>query len=120
MANPNRASSNSSKMCTFCGMENQSVDMCYFKHGFPLNLKFKNKAPQNVVNNLATIDTYVVISSNNAKPNLNLSHEDYDLLLGMMNKAKIQSQEHTINHFVHASHATDTYKVFYVLIAYGL
>nr|KYP54393.1 hypothetical protein KK1_000581 [Cajanus cajan] len=38
--------SNSNKVCTFCGKENHTIDTCYFKHGFPPNFKFKNKNMQ--------------------------------------------------------------------------
>ncbi|KAE9608367.1 hypothetical protein Lalb_Chr08g0234781 [Lupinus albus] len=35
---------NATKICTFCGRERYTTDVCYYKHGFPSNFgKQRNK-----------------------------------------------------------------------------
>jgi hypothetical protein len=91
---------NQSKICSFCGKENHSVDNCFFKNGFPTNYKFKNKQTASV-NSVSTKDSTATSSGNASQPNLILSNKDYAMLADMLKKIKLESNDHSVNSITH-------------------
>jgi hypothetical protein len=87
------------KICEFCQRENHTIDVCNFKNGFPDSFKFKPKNQKSAINNLMPSDncnTNSVTDSQQSK-SLNISKEDYEMLIDMLQKAKTSNPESSIN-----------------------
>ncbi|XP_019416458.1 PREDICTED: uncharacterized protein LOC109327761 [Lupinus angustifolius] len=53
----NNSRTNGSKLCTYCGRDNHTVDTCYFKHGFPPNSQGSRASQESgLVNNAIAND----------------------------------------------------------------
>ncbi|XP_019425060.1 PREDICTED: uncharacterized protein LOC109333936 [Lupinus angustifolius] len=54
------------KICTFCGRENNTLETCYFKHGFPPTFKPRQRQMDPAINSSTRQDnTTITISINN-------------------------------------------------------
>jgi hypothetical protein len=92
-----RNTSPKGKVCVFCGKENHTMETCYFKHGFLDHVKFKNK--NRYVDNSSSHDTthlFLVLESSTCS-SLNISKDDYEVLMDMIRKAKSTASETSLN-----------------------
>ncbi|XP_019430194.1 PREDICTED: uncharacterized protein LOC109337635, partial [Lupinus angustifolius] len=76
------------KVCTYCGKERHTIDVCYYKHGFPPNFgkqKMNHVGSTNMVD--ARSENDVLHTENNGKPTLNFSPAQYAELAALFNNA---------------------------------
>jgi hypothetical protein len=95
------------KICKFYHKENHTVDVCYFKNGFPDNLKFKTKNSNSSANNFTTVENTNTISApdNQQNKSVNISKDYYEMLLELICKTKASNAEPRINQLSHMNHS---------------
>lgn len=96
-------SSNSGKMCTYCGRTGHTVDVCYKKHGYPPNYKFKNQGQINSVMAEVTDTDHVADQEGSCHdegqeiPNFGFTAEQCHNLLALLQQYQSQPTLHTSN-----------------------
>ena len=85
---------NSGKVCTFCGKTGHTVEVCYRKHGFPPNFKFKN---QSAAHNVLAEETEEIVDSvsppkvdSTTNSPLSFTPEQYKSLLALLQHKNTQ------------------------------
>ncbi|XP_019415124.1 PREDICTED: uncharacterized protein LOC109326775 [Lupinus angustifolius] len=85
---------NNTKVCTFCGKERHTADVCYYKHGFPPNfgmqrLKSDGSSTHNTSStNIVSVGNYDEVQTETlSQPTLNFSPAQYAKLVSLMNNS---------------------------------
>ncbi|XP_061341595.1 uncharacterized protein LOC133287905 [Gastrolobium bilobum] len=77
------------KICTFCGRQNHTVDTCYRKHGFPPGFKPRNAANCVSMNDVADTSAQ---DQEEMKDLVSMTHKQYDSLLNALHSSKINTE----------------------------
>ena len=80
-------SKNTSRYCTFCHMNNHTVDFCYQKHGYP-NAN-KSHASSNVVASESSIDSQSIGEGPSSISQTGLTQEQYVHLVSLLRQSYI-------------------------------
>ncbi|XP_019460459.1 PREDICTED: uncharacterized protein LOC109360193 [Lupinus angustifolius] len=109
--NPNRV--NNQKVCTYCGKERHTTDVCYYKHGFPPNFgkqKVNNAVSTNMIDAITENDP--LHTENHGKTALNFSPAQYAELAALFNNAGlVGSSESKVNQLsIMSTNETDMHK----------
>ncbi|XP_019450585.1 PREDICTED: uncharacterized protein LOC109352859 [Lupinus angustifolius] len=90
---------NNPKVCTYCGKERHTADVCYYKHGFPPNFgkqRMNHAGSTNMVD--ASSENDILHTENKGKPTLNFSPAQYAELAALFNNAGlVGSSESKVN-----------------------
>ncbi|XP_061362055.1 uncharacterized protein LOC133305825 [Gastrolobium bilobum] len=88
------------KLCTYCGRTNHTVETCYAKHGYPPG--FRNNWKLASANAIDVSDENVQSHEENK---VSLSQSEYQNFLQLMNQSKVDTVEENNSHTAHFAQA---------------
>ncbi|GAU31058.1 hypothetical protein TSUD_214940 [Trifolium subterraneum] len=86
--------SNTAKVCSYCGKNGHTIDICYKKHGYPPNWGYTrgNNGGNSSVNNVE-----VDHDDEGGNSNVSLTKDQYNSLLALLERNNLDNPQHSTN-----------------------